>query len=146
MKKERFRPYSAVHLFLMKEGKVLLSQRFNTGYRDGDYSVPAGHLDGNETSTIAMMRESLEEAGVVLRKEDLKMVHVMHVLAPDRESLSTFFIAEKWQGEVINKEPEKCSDLSWFPLDALPNNTVPYVRHALECVRNGVMYSEFGWE
>lgn len=146
MSKERFRPYSAVHLFLMRDGKVLLSQRFNTGYRDGEYSVPAGHLDGRETSTMAMIRESLEEVGIHLQPEDLNMVHTMHVLAPDRESLSTFFVSEKWQGEVTNQEPEKCSDLSWFPLDKLPENTIPYVRHALQCVQKDIAYSEFGWE
>lgn len=69
----------------------------------------------------------------------------MHTL-DGRETASFFLTAEKWDGEIRNMEPEKCSDLSWFPLDNLPENTIPYVRQALEHVRNGVTYSEFGWD
>lgn len=145
MKKERFKIFSAVHLFLLKDGNILLSRRFNTGYRDGEYSVPAGHLDGGETAIAAMIRETKEEIGVILHRANLKVAHIMHTL-DGRETVSFFVVAEKWTGEIVNSEPEKCSDLSWFPIDALPENTIPYVRHALECIQNNITYSEFGWE
>ena len=47
----RFTCPIAVHIFLLQEQKVLLLRRYNTGYEDGNYSVPAGHLDGNEPVT-----------------------------------------------------------------------------------------------
>jgi len=43
---KRFKLTSAVHLFLVRNGKVLLLRRFNTGYEDGKYSVIAGHSFG----------------------------------------------------------------------------------------------------
>jgi hypothetical protein len=61
------------------------------------------------------------------------------------EYLDFFFEAATGHGEITNMEPHKCDDFRWFPLDALPDNTIPYIRHALRCYREGVGYSEWGW-
>ena len=58
-----FRSPVAVHLFLVKDGSILLLRRYNTGYEDGNYSVVAGHIDGGEQLMAAMVREAREEAG-----------------------------------------------------------------------------------
>ncbi len=48
MHKDRFKLIPAVFLLLIKNNRILLSQRYQTGYRDGFYSVPGGHLEGRE--------------------------------------------------------------------------------------------------
>lgn len=143
--KTRFKLILSVYVFLIKDGKVLLLRRANTGYEDGKYGLPAGHADGGEPGREAAAREAQEEAGVSLKPQDLKFAHTMHRLQND-ERVDYFYVCEKWDGEPKNMEPEKCDDLSWFPLDDLPANTIPYVRQALEAYRSGVYYSEFGWE
>ena len=140
----RFTLIPEAHLLLMQEGKVLLLRRHNTGYEDGNYSVVAGHVDGGETVRAAMAREAAEEAGLDIRCEDLRMCHVIHRHATD-ERVSFFFTADRWRGEPQNREPEKCSELAWFAMNALPPNVIPYIRHAMEQVALGEPYSEFGW-
>ena len=87
MGKEYFKLVTAVHLFLIRDGKILLLRRFNTGYEDGSYSVPAGHIDGNEKVTKAMTREAMEEAGITASEDKLKIAHVMHRKVPKNESI-----------------------------------------------------------
>jgi 8-oxo-dGTP diphosphatase len=136
---------SAVHLFLIEGQTTLLSCRANTGYMDGWYGVIAGHIEPGETVARAVMREAREEAGLTLRPEDIEVAHVMHRC--DGEERIDFFVrVHAWEGEIVNAEPHKCTDLEWFPFDKLPENTVPYVRQALLNYRQGVWFDSFGWE
>jgi ADP-ribose pyrophosphatase YjhB (NUDIX family) len=144
MKKDKFKLRCAVYLILIKKKKILLSRRFNTGWMDGKYSLVAGHLDGNETVSQAMIREALEEAKITIRKEDLIPATVIHRKAAI-EYIDFFFVAKKWIGEPKNGELNKCDDLSWFPLDNLPDNLLPFVREALENYKNKNPFFESGW-
>jgi 8-oxo-dGTP pyrophosphatase MutT (NUDIX family) len=119
-------------------------RRYNTGYRDGDYSVVAGHLDGGERIRDAAVREAKEEVGIRIAPGDLDVVGVMHRLSDD-ERVDFFLAARSWSGEIVNAEPAKCDRLAWFDLDDLPENVIPYVRRALENCRLGRWFDSFGW-
>ena len=134
----------AVHLLLVRDGKILMLRRYNTGYRDGNYSVVAGHIDGGEELKAAMIREAREEADIVISPADLTVVGVLHLIEDD-EYVSFFLHASRYSGEVVNMEPNKCDDLGWFDLDDLPPNTIPYVRRAIQNYRDGVWFDSLGW-
>lgn len=97
---ERFKVYAAAFLVLVKDGQVLLLKRKGTGYKDGEYSLIAGHLDGGETTKQCIIREAREEAGIKINPEDLEVTHTMHYLSPDREYFGIFLNAEKWSGKI----------------------------------------------
>src|SRR5215207_6411774 len=96
-----------VHLLFFRADQVLLLRRFNTGYGDGQYSVPAGHLDGGETVMAAAAREAEEETGLQLEEADIIFSSVMHRIDGD-ERVDFFVRVQQWQGEPINAEPDKC--------------------------------------
>jgi 8-oxo-dGTP diphosphatase len=133
-----------VHLLFFREDQVMLLRRFNTGYADGQYSVPAGHLDGGETVIAAARREGLEETGIRIEAGDLAFSSVVHRRDAD-ERVDFFVEVRQWEGEPVNTEPEKCDELRWVNVHELPNNIIPYVRKAIQNHRNGIQFDEFGW-
>ena len=144
MDADRFNMVVAVHLFLMQDGKVLLLRRFNTGYEDGNFSVIAGHLNGDEEVKTATIREAREEAGIEICPRDLQVVGVMHRKSDD-ERVEFFLVALAWLGQVANREPERCDRLEWADVDNLPENVIPYIKRALENYRWRKWFDSFGW-
>lgn len=142
---ERFKLVVAVHLILIEQGKILLLRRYNTGYEDGNYSVVAGHIDGKESVIKAMQREALEEAGIKIKEEDLKIVHVMHRYAKDRESIDYFLTCKNYEGKITIMEKNKCDELAFYDLVNLPSNIIPYVRKGIEYYQNNIPFSIYGW-
>lgn len=131
------------YVFFVRDNKILLARRQNTGYRDGEYNLPAGHIEEKEFASKGAIREALEEVGVSIEPENLIPAHMMHRKCDDHTRAEFFFSAKEWKGELINAEPDKCDQIAWFPFDELPENTIPYIRTAIEKWHAGNFYSEF---
>lgn len=149
--KRRFKLKVGVCLFLVQNDEILLLRRFNTGIDDGLYVVPMGGHDGKEPLTQALIREAEEETGIVLKPANVQLCHVMHRFHPMPEGLSfeqidMYFKAEIYDGVVENMEPNKCDELKFYPMDNLPANTAPFIKHAIQSMLQGQFYSEFGWQ
>ncbi|MFI9025082.1 methyltransferase domain-containing protein [Streptomyces sp. NPDC053560] len=128
-----------VHLILRRGDEVLLARRANTGYADGLLHAPSGHAEDGEDVREAMAREAAEELGLRLNPSDLRVALVMQHRSPEgRPRIGWFFEATYGAGgEPVNREPEKCSELDWFPLAALPDDMVAYCRAGLDAYRAG---------
>ena len=131
------------YLLFRKGDEILLSLRKNTGYHDGDYSLPAGHIEEGEYALEAAIREAKEETGVDIASQDLKMAHMMYRKCADHVRADYFFEVKKCEGEIHNPEPDKCDGLNWFKLSELPKNTIPYIKATLARYTAGELYSEF---
>ncbi|HUD10595.1 MAG TPA: NUDIX domain-containing protein [Candidatus Saccharimonadales bacterium] len=142
----RFSLIPAVYLILIRNHKILLLRRYQTGYMDGKYSLPAGHIEGHEPAIQAIIREAKEEVGLDLKEKDIELVHTMHrrAVEGDHERIDLFFQASKF-GEPKNAEPHKCDELRWAPVDDLPKNMVAEVRLAIENISKNKNYSDFNF-
>lgn len=137
-------------MFLRRNSEILLLRRFNTGYEDGSYSMIAGHLDGGEPLTEGMSREAFEEVGITIDPLSLNLVHVMHVKSELPESnaderVNFYFTAENYEGDIYNKEPDKCDEVKWFDINNLPANIIPHVNAAIVEIRKNSFFSKYGW-
>lgn len=146
MKPERFRTIIDVHLLLIRGREILLAQRQGTGYADGQWHMPSGHLEDGESATACAAREAYEETGIKVDPGALQLVHTMHRgHETELPRLGLFFAATSWEGEPVNAEPHKCGAIGWFPLDQLPAEMVPYPRAGLDNYLSGTAYAELGW-
>jgi ADP-ribose pyrophosphatase YjhB (NUDIX family) len=137
---------AAVYLVFDRGDKVLISHRVNSGYHDGEWGVPTGHIEDGEPASGAAIRKALEEIGVKLRLAELRLVHVMHRSSgsdKDPDYIDFYFLVLNFAGEPLNKMPAQCDELRWVKWNQLPANTVPEVRFALEAIKEDKVYSEF---
>ncbi len=148
MTKERNKSVPASYILIKKEGEILLGRRKNTGYYDGWYGMPAGHVDAKELPIDAAIREAKEEIGIDISPKDIQFAHALYRTAHDitGDRSDYFFMVTKWDGEPKIMESEKCDDLKWFNIEKLPENTIHHERHAIDKIKQGITYSEIDAE
>ena len=131
-----------VRLILYDKGNILLlRQKKNLG---GNFTLVGGTIENTEYALDALIRESKEEAGLLLKAEDLQLVHVLHKRTNNNgHRITLYFKATTWAGKIITGEPNKFKGVEWYSLDKLPSNLSETVSHVLKEYREGRMYSEF---
>jgi len=147
MKIERERPYLAIYCIVRDGDKVLMLQRSNTGYADGKWSFPAGHVDEGESLTCAASRELKEETGLDLAQSDWIFRTIMHRRTADRRIIDVFMEATNWQGQPVNTEPYKCSALEFISPANACIELVDYITPVFHSLSENVAenYLEWGW-
>jgi 8-oxo-dGTP pyrophosphatase MutT (NUDIX family) len=135
----------------MTEG-VLIARRHNTGYEDGKYNFPSGHVEEGESPTQAIIREAEEEIGKVMADELRKYPPIFrhiswrpkHDQTGDRIDL--YFVHETVNGssKIVNAEPHKCDDLRFVYKNQLPDNFVPQERLVFDVVFCGKDFGRVG--
>ena len=133
-----------VHVIVERDGDVLLLRRAGTGFFDGLYSLPGGHVEPGESLLEAAVREMSEETGLGLHADALEYIGVVHRRS-DTNRVDFFVRAGRFTGEPQICEPDKCDRLGWFGRDCLPAATVPYIRSAL-AERPMPWLLELGWQ
>lgn len=137
---ERFKAAVAVYALLRRNDRVLLLRRANSGFHDGELSLPAGHVDRGENALRAVVREVGEELLVSVNPEDCALSLTGHS-GPENPGddayVDLFFTVDRWSGEPMVGEPDKITELVWASVRNLPMDVVPYVAEAVEVITGG---------
>jgi len=134
-----------VCVLIRKNRKGLFALRSNTGFKDGQYCVPGGHVEVSETFRQAARREVLEETGLHVRPEDLVYKLTVHRNSGKDIRIDVWFEAMAWTGEPKNGVPHEHSEITWLDLDNLPDNIADFIAVGLENIAEDQAYAEFGW-
>lgn len=135
-----------VYVILRKKGKMLFVLREHTGFMDGTYCLPSGHVEEGENFVTAAIRETQEEVGVTVPRNKMKLIYTMHRMAENDIRVDLFFEADTWKGEPFNSEPHKHGDIAWFsPEEMAKKSIMDYQSAVLQAIIEGKVYSEWGW-
>lgn len=134
-----YKPHK-VRLILYNQGRILLLKQTNR--HGGNYTLVGGTIETNESATESIIRESKEEAGIILRKEDLELAHVLHKHRSTENRITLYFRATQYQGQLWSREPKKFKSVAWFDLEDLPENLSNTTRHVLSAYKEDKLYSE----
>ncbi len=129
-----------VRLILEYQGLVLLLKQTSTN--GGKYTLVGGTIENDEFAKKSLIRESMEEAGIKLKPENLELVHMLHKKKGPNSRVVLYFKSKNWKGVPDALERHKFKKVAWFPLTELPKNMSPTVRHVFKRYKAGDMYSE----
>ena len=87
----------------------------------GQWGLVGGTQTIGELMEETLKRELFEEIGLSVSVDDIKWNNFFQCIATENVHFDHHgFVVEKWSGEIVNKEPNKCDELKWFAEDELP--------------------------
>ncbi|HOX41144.1 MAG TPA: NUDIX domain-containing protein [bacterium] len=120
------------------KNEILLLKRSENSKTDrGRWTRPGGAVEFGETFEVAVKRELKEEAGIdieVIRQldytDDLKTEDGIH-----KHWVTLGFLGKIVGGEPKNMEPDKHTEIGWFPLDQVPDNLTIYTKRSIDFLK-----------
>lgn len=129
-----------VNVIVVRDGSVLLGLRTNC-FGAGTWGLPGGHLELGESLASAAARELMEETG--LAAGGYRLVCLSNTgLSGGDHYLQTAFVAQQAVGEPAIREPDRCAEWRYFPLDALPDRLFASHRPLLDGFARGTLLAD----
>ncbi|OGZ78179.1 MAG: hypothetical protein A2358_02410 [Candidatus Staskawiczbacteria bacterium RIFOXYB1_FULL_37_44] len=145
---EKQRAKVGVGIMILKDNKVLLGKRNDDAEKassdlhgEGTWTMPGGKLDFHETLKDGACREVLEEIGVKISPENLKVISVADEIVPDNHYVTIGFLCENFEGEPKIMEPEEITEWKWYNLDSLPEKVFPPSMKMIKAYLNNKIYN-----
>ncbi len=104
------------------KGEILLMKRGKKCSNEvGAWALVGGALNFGETLHQGIIREVLEETGLVVEVVEQFPAHD-HILSDEHQHwVGNVFVTRLVNGTPQIMEPEKCEALDWFAIDNLPS-------------------------
>ena len=107
-----------VGVIIIRDGRILLGERHGS-HGAGTWALPGGHLEFGESILSCARREVREETGLVVSSVSNAAFTNDIFEKEGKHYITLFVVADKWRGEPIVMEPDKCRRCSWFQWEKL---------------------------
>lgn len=128
------RPF-ACDMILIEDGKVLLIRRAREPFK-GEWAIPGGRIEDDETAEQCAIREMKEETGL-----DTEIDRLVGIYSdPDRDPrgiIAAAYIVRKTGGEL--RSGSDAAEARWFSLDKLPRLATDHgvmLQNALQIIKS----------
>ena len=121
-------PIATVAAIIKNEaGKILLTRRNIEPFK-GQWCLPGGHIDENEKTLDAAVREAKEETGLDFEAEFL--FYADEVIPEFKWHAVVMVFAGKGMGELAAQERE-VTDIAWFSLDEARSLPLAFIHNKI---------------
>lgn len=114
-------------VMVLKDERVLLGKRHSDPEKadsllhgEGTWTMPGGKIDFGEAFEEAAGREVMEETGIKVNQDKLKLISVTNDRVHDAHFVTIGFLCEDFEGESKVMEPDEIVEWRWFDLNNLP--------------------------
>jgi len=122
------RPGVGVGVIILKDNKVLLGKRNDDPdkadsllHGEGTWTLPGGKLDFGENIQDCAYREVLEETGIKINKNKIKLISVTNDVVEDAHFVTLGFLCEEFEGSSNVMEPDEITEWKWFDINDMPS-------------------------
>ncbi|WP_455271547.1 NUDIX domain-containing protein [Rhizobium herbae] len=121
-------------LAVFNDGKLLLCKRLKAP-EAGHWSIVGGKVDHMEPAADAARREAEEESGLTIHSARFLCLSEQRIEADRQHWISLIYLSDDFSGEPRLTEPDKLSEIGWFPLDDLPQPLSLFAQDAVKALR-----------
>ena len=147
MEEHKNYPRVGFGVMIVRDGQVLLGKRHEDLVKassklhgEGTWTMPGGKLDFGETLEDGAYRETVEETGVKIDKNRLKIVSITNNIVTDAHFVTIGFLAQNFRGEPRVMEPDEIVEWQWFDLNKLPIPMYPASYQILKNYQDQALY------